>query len=91
MASKVVRPVLLGTGLAADSRLKEVEENYERKLRQANREKEEMEAQVESAREKWKMAERREKELQTALKDTRDQSEKRRVKISDLEGKLAEN
>lgn len=46
---------------------------------------------MESAREKWKMSERREKELQTALKDTREQSEKRRIKISDLEGKSAEN
>ena len=71
MASKVVRPVLLGMGISADSRMKEMQDNYERKLKQLNREKEEVEGQLESTRQKWKMSERREKELQTALKDIR--------------------
>ena len=88
VVSKIMKPV---NTLAADSRLKEMEQNWQRKMKILNREKEELEGQLESVREKWKLSQRREKEIQTTLKDTRDQAEKRRIKVADLQLKLNES
>lgn len=78
MASKVVKTV------AVDSRYKELEENYERKIKQLNKEKEDLDNQLETTRERYKLAERREKEMQASTKDLKDIAEKRRTKINDL-------
>ena len=50
MASKVVKTV------AVDSRYKELEDNYERKIKQLNKEKEELETQLETTRERYKLS-----------------------------------
>lgn len=79
----------MGSG-NVDSRLREMEENNEKKVRMIKKEKEEAEAELDRTREKWKLAERKERELMTSTKDLKDNLEKRRIRILDLESKISE-
>jgi chromosome segregation ATPase len=79
----------MGSG-NVDSRLREMEENNEKKVRMIKKEKEDAEAELDRTREKWKLAERKERELMTSTKELKDNLEKRRIRILDLESKISE-
>jgi len=49
-----------------------------------NQDKQEIESELDKVKEKLKLVERKENEAQSALKEHRDTSEKRRIKISEL-------
>ena len=55
-----------------------------------NKEKEETEAQLEQTKQRYRLTQRREKELQTTIKDLKQANEKKRLKINDFEFKLVD-
>lgn len=74
----------IGKVANVDSRIREMEENQERKLKIINEDKKDLEDQLDKAKERWRMSERREKEGQNTIKELKDSNEKKKMKILEL-------